>query len=56
MPQMWQEDEDGSRNDNDGRLKLYEYEKSCILSFIDFNNQYKRTDGKDKLQRKIYEV
>ena len=52
MPQMWQEDEDGSRNDNDGRLKLYEYEKSCILSFIDFNNQYKCTDGKDNIKRK----
>ena len=56
LPQMRQEDESGSRNDNDGRLKLYEYEKSSILSFIDFNNQYKRTDGKDKLQRKICEV
>lgn len=34
---MWQENECGSSNDNNGRLKSYEYEKSSILSIIDFN-------------------
>ena len=56
LPQMRQEDEGGSWNDNNGRLKLYDYEKSSIISFIDFSNQYKCTDDKDYYQCKVCEV